>query len=136
MTLIPRGGRKYGMMTTNFPTCLTVFVKGLEMCHNSLCTYNLLPGQRLLCALTKAANARLQKGGSYHSYIEQTFGLMHRANRHYLRAFNFQQGVVKVKTEESNVSLNKRGQVQLFELQNRICICKKPQFYGYYCSTC
>lgn len=57
-----------------------------------------------------------------------------RANRHSVRVFNFQQGIVEVKTGESSVSPNKGGHVQLVDLVSRICTCQKPQLYGHYCS--
>lgn len=42
------------------------------------------------------------------------------------------EGIVEVKTCQSNVFPNKGGHVQLVDLVSRICTCQKPQLYGHY----
>lgn len=56
----------------------------------------------------EAAAARLLKGGPYTTEISGKMSAYRvRANSHEVRVFNFQQGIVEVKTGQSNVNPNK-----------------------------
>lgn len=48
-----------------------------------------------------------------------------RANSHCVQVFNFQQGVLEVKTGQSTVEPNKGGHIQLVDLHSRLCTCQK-----------
>lgn len=72
----------------------------------------------------KAAIARTSEGAPYPTQIPaklSPYGM--RASNHGVKVFNFQQGIVEVKSGQSNVNRNKGGHVQLVDLQNRICTC-------------
>lgn len=75
----------------------------------------------------KAVATRIIEDGAYPTQISVKLADYEvRANSHTSRVFNFQDGVVELKTGQSNISPNKGGHVQLVDLKNGICTCQKP----------
>lgn len=130
------GGKRFGLMTTNFSEVFNSVLKGARNLPITACVQMTFYRVNDYFVLRRrAAAAALSDGGQYPPQIAAKLSAYGpRANRHSVRVFNFQQGIVEVKTGESSVSPNKGGHVQLVDLVSRICTCQKPQLYGHYCS--
>lgn len=122
------GGRRFGMMTTNFSEVFNSVLKGAR--NVPITAYVQMTFYRVndyFVLRRKAALALSEDGGSYPPQISArlvAYGV--KANSHGVRVFNFQQGIVEVKTAQSGMHPHKGGifrwptlQIEVVHIRNR-----------------
>lgn len=105
------GGKRFVLMTTNFSKVFNSVLKGARKLLIMACVQmDFYRVNDYFILRRRATVARLSEGDQYPPQISSklpAYGV--RANRHGVRVFNFQQGIVEVKIGQSNVFPNKGG---------------------------